>query len=251
MSEVIRAAVPPWPPPRPPPRLRSSERGSGSLHLAQRFSNLISSRRAKGWRPRPDLPGNGVCVKRFLWRGVLVHQSPPPPRLHRSHPTGPGAPPVAVWWKGSLSCPQVNRHLNGAAVGVGQGHLGGGRGEIKVVGPASKCHQGHFWVSALPVSEEVKRGERVHARLTSGLQMGQNCHGPSPSYVERRFPVKLNIDRWGTAPVCPSLWLLQDSLCLQVDEEPGSRTRRHLWIRLLQVPGSGREAGTAAEEQSV
>lgn len=73
-------------PPCPPPRLRSSERGSGSLHLTQRFSNLISSRRAKGWRPRPDLPGNGVCVKRFLWRGGTCSPVPPAP------PTPPKPP---------------------------------------------------------------------------------------------------------------------------------------------------------------
>lgn len=251
MSEVIRAAVPPWPPPARLPASVLLSGGQAPFTSPRDFQTSLAADVRKAGDLGLTCQGMVCVLKGFSGGGVLVHQSPPPPRLHRSHPTGPGAPPVAVWWKGSLSCPQVNRHLNGAAVGVGQGHLGGGRGEIKVVGPASKCHQGHFWVSALPVSEEVKRGERVHARLTSGLQMGQNCHGPSPSYVERRFPVKLNIDRWGTAPVCPSLWLLQDSLCLQVDEEPGSRTRRHLWIRLLQVPGSGREAGTAAEEQSV
>lgn len=47
------------------PHLRLAERRSGSLHLGRRFSNLISGRRAKGWRPRPDPPQNGVCVKRF------------------------------------------------------------------------------------------------------------------------------------------------------------------------------------------
>lgn len=131
--------MPPWPPlpASPPPRLLSSERGSGSLHLAQRFSNLISSRRAKGWRPRPDPPGNGVCVKRFLWGGggggVLVHQ-PSPPWLHRGQPTGPRAPPVA-----SLSCPQVNRHL-GEDGGVGWGRgWGVGGGLLQVPGSGGEA----------------------------------------------------------------------------------------------------------------
>lgn len=60
MSEVIWAAALPW-----PPHLRLAERRSASLHLAQRFSDLISGRRAKGWRPWPDPPENGVCAKRF------------------------------------------------------------------------------------------------------------------------------------------------------------------------------------------
>lgn len=208
-SEVIRAAVPPCPPlppARPPPCLPSSERGSGSLHLAQRFSNLISSRRAKGWRPRPDLPGNGVCVKRFLQRGGTCSPALPPTRLHQGHHTSPGAPPVAVWWKGSLSCPQVNRHLKGAAVGFGRGHLGWG-GSLFEMSPGSFLSWRSSQSSSLTEMQlfqswtRSNAGERVHARLTSGLQMGQNCHRPSPSCVERRFPVKLNMDRWGTAPV--------------------------------------------------
>lgn len=38
---------------------------SDSLHLALGFWNLISGRRVKGWRPRPDPAENGACVKRF------------------------------------------------------------------------------------------------------------------------------------------------------------------------------------------
>lgn len=34
-------------------------------HLALKFWNLISDGRVKGWRPRPDPPGRGVCVKSF------------------------------------------------------------------------------------------------------------------------------------------------------------------------------------------
>lgn len=49
----------------PTPHLRLTERRSGSLHLAQRFSDLISGGRAKGWGPWPDPPENGVCAKRF------------------------------------------------------------------------------------------------------------------------------------------------------------------------------------------
>lgn len=40
-------------------------------HLALKFWNLISGVRVKGWRPRPDLPGRGVCVKSFTpWAAV-------------------------------------------------------------------------------------------------------------------------------------------------------------------------------------
>lgn len=44
--------------------------GSGSLHLALRFWNLISGGRVKGWGPWPDPAENGACVKRFTpWAG--------------------------------------------------------------------------------------------------------------------------------------------------------------------------------------
>lgn len=243
-------------PPRPPPRLPASvllSGGQAPFTSPRDFQTSLAADVRKAGDLGLTCRGM-VCVLKGFSGGGGVRGTCSlalPPWLHRGHPTGPGAPPVAVWRKGSLSWPQVNEHLNGAAVGHGEG-----RGS-KFLVPLQNVTRVIFelkvflvlnkgawllawaWVPALPVSDEVKQGEGVHARLTSGLQMGQNCHGPSPSCVKRRFPVELNMDKWGTAPVCPRLRPLQDSLCLQGDGEPGSRTRSHLWIRLLQVPGSG------------
>lgn len=52
------------------PQLGFSGGGQAPLHLAQRFWNLISGRRVKGWRPRPDPAEKGACVKSFTpWAG--------------------------------------------------------------------------------------------------------------------------------------------------------------------------------------
>lgn len=179
-------------PPCPPPRLRSSERGSGSLHLTQRFSNLISSRCAKGWRPRPDLPGNGVCVKRFLWGGGTCC-SPAPPR----QPPRPPYRPRCCVMKRVFKLSTGELTLKWCCGGARAGPPGGGGAKSKLLIPLQNVTRVIFelkvflvfnkgaWVPALPVLDEVKRGKRVHVRLTSGLQMGQNCHGPSPSCGEK------------------------------------------------------------------
>lgn len=52
------------------PQLRFLTVGQAPFTLLREFWNLISSRRVKGWRPRPDPLENGVCVKRFTPWGV-------------------------------------------------------------------------------------------------------------------------------------------------------------------------------------
>lgn len=103
MSEAIWAAALLW-----PPHLRLAEWRSGSRHLAQRVSELISGGRAKGWRPWPDPPEKGVCAKRFYseWgkRGRQLLQ-----QLHGHPAVGPSAHNIGVSDEKCLSCLQIKK----------------------------------------------------------------------------------------------------------------------------------------------
>lgn len=97
MSEVIWAAVDP---PTPPPHR------SAFLHLARRSSELISGGRAKGWRPWPDPPEDGVCAKRFYsgWgdRGETAGPAALRPRSTVATQQAPALRPSehwCVWWE--------------------------------------------------------------------------------------------------------------------------------------------------------
>lgn len=94
MSEVIWAGALPW-----PPHLHLAERRSGSLHLAQRFSDLISG----DVRKAGDL---GLTLQRMVFvlkgftlgvekRGWLLAQQLRS-RLCYDHPAGPSAHNISV-----------------------------------------------------------------------------------------------------------------------------------------------------------